>query len=53
VYRLSESVLRGDGFSLDVPSRAKGNQLYVRELDRIVLRNAVSRRPFGSTGTCR
>jgi meiotic recombination protein SPO11 len=53
VYRLSESILRGDGFALDVPSRAKGNQLYVPELDRIVLRSAVSRRPFASTSTCR
>lgn len=36
-----------------VPSRAKGNQLYVPELDRIVLKDSASQRPFASTATCR
>ena len=36
-----------------VPSRAKGNQLYVAELDRIVLKDSASQRPFASTATCR
>ena len=31
-------ILKGQGFSYSVPSRAKGNQLYVPELDRIVLK---------------
>ncbi len=32
------SILKGQGFTYSVPSRAKGNQLYVPELDRIVLK---------------
>ena len=36
-----------------MPSRAKGNQLYVQELDRIVLKDSKSHRPFASTATCR
>ena len=43
----------GEGFSYEVPSRAKGNQLYVQELDRIVLKDSKSHRPFASTATCR
>ena len=46
-------MLRGAGFSFDVPSRAKGNQLYVPQLDRIVLKDSMSARPFASTATCR
>lgn len=34
-------------------SRAKGNQLYVPQLDRIVLKDSSSRRPFGSSQQCR
>jgi hypothetical protein len=100
------SILAGDGFAFDVPSRAKANQVYVKvrrglegrrrcggvrrrcaagcagffsyvwtwrqqtnkrhnptnqtqtqttkqELDRIVLREASSKRPFASTASCR
>ena len=39
------------GFSFDVPSRAKGNQVYVPELDRIVLKDTLSKRPFASLST--
>ena len=53
VYAAARSVLRGAGFSFDVPSRAKGNQLYVPQLDRIVLKDSMSARPFASTATCR
>jgi meiotic recombination protein SPO11 len=44
---------RGEGFAYDIPSRAKGNQLYVPQLDRIVLKDSSSSRPFASTATCR
>uniref|UniRef100_A0A7S0V3E1 DNA topoisomerase 6 subunit A n=1 Tax=Polytomella parva TaxID=51329 RepID=A0A7S0V3E1_9CHLO len=47
------SILDSRGFSFDVPSRAKGNQAYVPELDRIVLKDALSKRPFANTQTCR
>jgi meiotic recombination protein SPO11 len=81
IYTVAASILHGEGFSYNVPSRAKGNQvradsppaalllpcsvcwqrsacmsamqLYVPELDRIVLREATSQRPFASTSTCR
>ncbi|KAK9914800.1 hypothetical protein WJX75_000737 [Coccomyxa subellipsoidea] len=53
IYMVASSILRGEGFSYDIPSRAKGNQLYVPELDRIVLKDSMSQRPFASTSTCR
>jgi len=53
MYAAASSVLAGAGFSFDVPSRAKGNQLYVPALDRIVLKASTSARPFASTSTCR
>mmetsp|Transcript_30984 Transcript_30984/g.68686 ORF Transcript_30984/g.68686 Transcript_30984/m.68686 type:complete len:419 (-) Transcript_30984:718-1974(-) len=53
MFEIAASILKGEGFSFDVPSRAKGNQVYVPELDRIVLRDSVSKRPFASTQTCR
>lgn len=34
-----------------MPSRAKGNQMYVPELDRIVLRDNVSKRAFANLST--
>lgn len=53
IYMVAMSIMNGEGFAYGVPSRAKGNQLYVPDLDRIVLKDAVSSRPFGNTGTCR
>jgi meiotic recombination protein SPO11 len=53
LFAVAASIMAGDGFTFAVPSRSKGNQLYVRELDRIVLRDASSARPFASTSTCR
>eukprot|EP00891_Asterochloris_glomerata_P001864 jgi/Astpho2/1864/Aster-00389 len=52
IYQAAVSIL-SEGFSYEVPSRAKGNQLYVQELDRIVLKDSKSHRPFASTATCR
>ncbi|KAH6798778.1 Spo11/DNA topoisomerase VI [Perilla frutescens var. frutescens] len=45
---LAHSILAGSGFSFSVPSRAAANQLYVPELDRIVLRDKSSARPFAN-----
>lgn len=53
IYLIAQSILAGHGFSYAIPSRAKGNQLYVPELDRIVLKDSASARPFASTSTCR
>ena len=53
IYMIASSILAGHGFSYAIPSRAKGNQLYVPELDRIVLKDTASARPFASTSTCR
>jgi len=48
VIHTTHSILEGYGFSYDVPSRASNNQLYVPELDRIVLKDRTSERPFAS-----
>lgn len=53
VLAVARSILAGSGFSFDVPSRAASNQLYVPELDRIVLRDKSSSRPFASLSTVR
>ena len=53
IYQAAVTILAGSGFSFGVPSRAKGNQLYVPELDRIVLKDSLSQRPFASSATCR
>ncbi|CAA0829763.1 DNA topoisomerase 6 subunit A [Striga hermonthica] len=50
---LARSILAGDGFSFSVPSRAAANQLYVPELDRIVLKDKSSGRPFASVSSVR
>ena len=36
-FLLQSSILDGEGFSYDVPSRTSGNQIYIAELDRIAL----------------
>ena len=43
------SVLRGDGFRYIMPARTASNQLYVAELDRVVLRDKVMERVFASS----
>uniref|UniRef100_A0A383VRC0 DNA topoisomerase 6 subunit A n=1 Tax=Tetradesmus obliquus TaxID=3088 RepID=A0A383VRC0_TETOB len=53
MLEVAQSILAGNGYSFDIPSRAKGNQLYVPELDRIVLKDTVSKRPFASSQACR
>lgn len=53
VLEIAKSILSGNGFSFDVPSRSATNQMYVRELDRIVLREKSSARPFASLSTVR
>ncbi|KAK7279388.1 hypothetical protein RJT34_24439 [Clitoria ternatea] len=51
--RIAHSILSGLGFSFDVPSRSAANQHYVAELDRIVLKDKSSLRPFANISTVR
>lgn len=53
ILLVAASILQGDGFSYSLPSRSKNNQLYVPELDRIVLKDSISQRPFANTSSCR
>ncbi|CAH9051436.1 unnamed protein product [Cuscuta europaea] len=50
---LARSILSGQGFSYSVPSRSAANQLYIPELDRIVLRDKASVRQFANVSTVR
>lgn len=43
---IAQQVLNGKGFSMEIPSRAATNQLYVKEWDRIVLGGKRSSRTF-------
>ncbi|CAL8165043.1 unnamed protein product [Prunus armeniaca] len=48
MLKVIKSILDGNGFAFEVPSRAAANQLYVPELDRIMLKDKTSlRRPQG------
>lgn len=50
---VTRSILAGNGFKYVVPTRSAGNQLYVEELDRIVLKDKTSMRAFANTATVR
>lgn len=47
------SIMKGEGFRYVVPTRSASNQLYVEELDRIVLKDKTSVRAFANTATVR
>jgi meiotic recombination protein SPO11 len=49
--KIGLSILSGNGFAFDVPSRSSANQHYVPELDRIVLKDKSSLRPFANVST--
>ncbi|KAG7964592.1 hypothetical protein I3843_09G177700 [Carya illinoinensis] len=53
ILKIAHSILSGHGFSFDVPSRSAANQLYVPELDRIVLKDKTSLRPYANISTVR
>lgn len=44
--RIAQQVVAKQGFSMDIPSRASSNQVYVKEWDRIVLGDKRSSRSF-------
>ena len=43
MIKIASTILKGHGFTFEIPSRASSNQLYVPELDRIVLRSCMKR----------
>lgn len=53
VLSVARSILAGRGFSFAVPSRASSNQVYLPDLDRIVLLRRESARPFANVATAR
>jgi meiotic recombination protein SPO11 len=53
VLAAARSILSGRGFSFAVPSRAASNQIYLPDLDRIVLLRRESARPFANVATAR
>ncbi|XP_010253469.1 PREDICTED: DNA topoisomerase 6 subunit A [Nelumbo nucifera] len=53
ILRVAQSILSGNGFAFDVPARGNANQLYVPELDRIVLKDKTSLRPYSNASTVR
>lgn len=50
---VTRTIIAGDGFRYVVPTRSASNQMYVEELDRIVLKDKVTQRAFASTSTVR
>mmetsp|Transcript_18099 Transcript_18099/g.31020 ORF Transcript_18099/g.31020 Transcript_18099/m.31020 type:complete len:438 (-) Transcript_18099:559-1872(-) len=53
LLRVAVSIMQEQGFEYEVPSRTKTNQVYVPELDRIVLKDMAGKRQFANTQTCR
>ncbi|KAF9597905.1 hypothetical protein IFM89_022266 [Coptis chinensis] len=53
VFQITKQILSGSGFSFEVPTRGSANQLYVPELDRIVLKSKNSTRPYANVSTVR
>jgi meiotic recombination protein SPO11 len=49
----AKTIVAGEGFRFVVPTRSASNQMYVEELDRIVLKDKVSQRVFANTATVR
>lgn len=47
------SILRGEGFSYLMPSRVASNQMYVPELDRVVLKDKMLERVFANSSSAR
>jgi meiotic recombination protein SPO11 len=46
VMRCVKTIMAGEGFTFTIPTRTESNQLYVPELDRIVLKDKTSQRAF-------
>lgn len=53
ILAVAKSILAGNGFGYNVPSRSAANQMYVAELDRIVLKDKASLREFANSSSVR
>jgi DNA topoisomerase VI subunit A len=53
ILSAAKSILEGRGLSYKVPRRSAGNQEYVEELERIVLKDGVAIRNFASVASVR
>lgn len=53
ILQVARSILAGNGFGYSVPARGNANQLYVPELDRIVLKDKSSFRQFANVSSVR
>ncbi|MCO5601981.1 hypothetical protein L7F22_056108 [Adiantum nelumboides] len=53
ILSAAKYILAGHGFGFSVPSRSGANQLYVPELDRIVLKDKSSVREFANSSSVR
>ncbi|KAI3965341.1 hypothetical protein MKW92_035019 [Papaver armeniacum] len=53
ILRITQSIMSGKGFAFDIPARSNTNQLYVPELDRIVLKDKTSLRHYANVATVR
>ncbi|XP_024383596.1 DNA topoisomerase 6 subunit A [Physcomitrium patens] len=53
ILAIAKSILSGNGFGYLIPSRSSANQLYVPELDRIVLKDKASFRQFANIASVR
>lgn len=51
VVTIVNDILKGNGFSFTMPTRSASNQLYVPELDRIVLKDKTIVRDFARSKT--
>jgi len=50
--QIANSVLQKKGFSMEIPSRAASNQVYIKEWDRIVLGSKTGTRSFLNVKVC-
>jgi len=51
--RAVASIMQGDSFSYLMPSRVASNQMYVKELDRVVLKDKTLERVFANSSSAR
>ena len=50
---LAKHILNGEGFGYSLPSRGNNDQVYIEQLDRIVLREKHTYAPFSNTSSVR
>ena len=50
---VAKNILEGEGFGYSLPSRGQNDQVYLEQLDRIVLKDKATFTSFSSTGSVR